>query len=316
MTSNMNLTINNKPNSGATSDQIYVCILGSDPSDNDKFGYLNFATGKVVFKTKSDWKLDPATMVSTLDKIKFPLAVPKINSARIYFSVYDNFAPFSPSGPTASKGNNILFDKIEFDNSSDPNINGTSVDFYGISYVISGYDRDKGNVLYGFTRSRSEIINALNKFKPSPDSQHIGNTGIIKRTFMRNSKNEVLRVLAPKSMGLGDWGSTESEFVDWATKCSHFFDDYVAKQCLRGGRKFSFYSKDYIKGAQNKVYWGTTPKEGGLINLWTNEACTEAYQPVPTLNLPAAPWPLPDFTPLLNQEFHPNTITSMVLKIR
>ncbi len=298
MASNMNLTINNKPNSGASSDQVFVCMLGNDPSDPDnRFGYMDFATGKAVFSAKSSWKLDPATMVTTLAKITFPVAVPNFNSARIYFSVYDNFTSFVVSGPTASRGNNVLFDKIEFDSGSNPNINGTSVDFYGLSYVLSGHDRDNGDVSYGYTKSRSEIITALNNFTASPDAQQSGNTGIMKKTFITNAAGEVLRVLAPKSMGLGDWGATQEEFVAWGTRCSHFLDDYVAKHCFKGERKFSFYSKDYKEGADNTIYWGTTPKGGGSINLWTNEACTQAYGPVPTLNLPAAPWPLPDLTP-------------------
>ena len=295
MTSNMSLTINNMPHSGATSDQVYVCILGNDPTDTTQFGYLDFTQPKPVFKVsaKSGWTFAPSTMATTLDKISFPIEMPNINSARIYFSVYKNFSTFPDSGPTASRGNDVLFDKIEFDSGSNPNINGTSVDFYGISYVISGHDAEHGDVSYGFTQSRSDIINALNNFTASPESQKSGNTGIMKKTFITNSSNEVLRVLAPKAMALGDWGSTEAEFVEWGTKCSHFLDDYVTQHCFKGGRKFNFYSKKYPN--DQTVYWGTTPPQGGEIHLWEDEACTRPYSNVPTLKVPVAPWPLPDF---------------------
>lgn len=310
MNSNMQLTINNMPNSGADNSQVYICILGNDPSNdpahpqNDQFGYLDFKTGQAIFSLKTDptgdpkknWKLDPATMVTTLDNIKFPLEIPNMNSARIYISVYDNFAPFPASGPTASMSNKILFDKIEFDSGPNPNINGTCVDFYGLSYVISGYDNEKGKVSCGFEKSRTEIINALNSFRTSPEKQQSGNTGIFKKTFVPNDSNEILRVLAPKAMALTDWGKTEEEFIYWANRCSHFFDDYLKNQCFRGGRKFKFYSKKYNKEKNSTVYYGTTPPEGGTIHLWTDEACTIPYK-VPRLNMPAAPWPLPDFKP-------------------
>lgn len=297
MASNMNLTINNKSTSGAASKDVYVCILGNDPNNKDtKFGYLNLTDGTTHFSDKATWKLDPSTMVTTLDKITFPLAIPNINSARIYFSVRENFSPFPASGPSSSKGNKTLFDKIEFDSGSNPNINGTSVDFYGISYVLSGTDVNNGPVSYGFTKTRNEIFTALNAFTASPASQQSGNTGIMKKTIFYND-TEVTRVLAPKTMGLGDWGDTQSEFVEWGTKCSHFLDNYVKNKCFVGGRKFKFYSKMWTEAGPNTVYYGTTPPEGGSINLWTDEACTKPYAPVPTLNMPMTAWPNPNFTP-------------------
>jgi hypothetical protein len=299
MASNMNLTITNKNSDGAASSEVYVCVLGNDPDNKDtKFGYLNLVDGTTHFEDKSSWKLDPTTMVTTLDKIKFPLSIPNINSARIYFSVRENFTAFPASGPSSSRGNTNLFDKIEFDSGSNPNINGTSVDFYGISYVLSGTDVNNGAVSYGFTKTRSEIIKALNDFTVSPEAQESGNTGIMKKTFMYSTDGtDVTRVLAPKTMGLGDWGNTQAGFVDWGTKCSHFLDNYVKNKCFAGGRKFKFYSKMWTEAGPNTTYYGTTPKEGGSINLWTDADCTVPYAPVPTLNLPMTAWPNPDFTP-------------------
>lgn len=297
MSTNMKLTINNKNTTGAANSDVYVCILGNDPNHKDtKFGYLDLTNGTTHFTDKSNWQLDPSTMVTTLDQITFPLSIPNINSARIYISVRKNFSPFPASGPSSSKGNDVLFDKIEFDSGSNPNINGTCVDFYGISYVISGTDINEGAVSYGFTKTRNEIITALNNFTASSESQDIGNTGIMKKTIFSNN-SEITRVLSPKTMGLSDWGNTQGEFVKWATRCSHFLDGYVKNHCFKGGRKFKFYSKFWTKGGTNTVYYGTTPKEGGKIHLWTDEACTQSYAAVPTLNMPMTAWPNPNFTP-------------------
>ena len=60
MASTMSLTINNLPTSGAPSDQVYVCLLGNDPSAPDtSFGYLDFATGQAVFSDKTGPVLGP-----------------------------------------------------------------------------------------------------------------------------------------------------------------------------------------------------------------------------------------------------------------
>ena len=302
MASTMSLTINNLPTSGAPSDQVYVCLLGNDPSAPDtSFGYLDFATGQAVFSDKTSWAMDSATMATTLDQITFPLAVPDINSGRIYFSVGAPFPAFPASGPTASKDNATLFDKIEFDSGSNPNINGTSVDFYGISYVISGTDVNDGAVQYGFDKSRSEIIGALTSIPAStPTTQESGNTGIFAQTVVEGAaakaETPILRVLAPKTMGLSDWGATEKEFVFWATACSHFLDAYVTQHCFRPNRAFSFFDKTYTPAGPNTTYYGTTDADGTL-SLWTDAAHTQPYTPVPTLAPPCAPWPLPSMKP-------------------
>ena len=292
--SNMRLTITNHPNSGAHKKEIYISIIGEDPSDSSKFGYVDFKSGKAVFSTKSSWQFDPSTMAKTLDGLSFPLNVPRLNSARIYFSVYDNLASFPASGPSASKGELTLFDKIEFENGdSNPNINGTSVDFYGISYVISGTDHSKGAVSFGYNKSRADIIGALSNCPTSPHTQRSGNNGILASSFMKNPTGEVLRVLAPKTMALTDWPQTKANDAWWATCCSHFLDDYVKKHCFKPGRKFSFYSKNYPN--DKTVFYGSVDPSGNNINLWTDKANTVPYAPVPKLNIPCASWPDPNF---------------------
>lgn len=298
MSNPLNLSIVNPTTSGAKASEIYVCILGTDPSDSTKFGYLDFSTNQFVFSTASSWMLDPTTMVQTLDKLGTAVSVPKITSARIYISVYDNFAAFPASGPSPSAGNTVMFDKIEFDTATNPNINGTSVDFYGISYTITATDTNTGNpVTVGYAASRDTIISAFNKIPvPSNAQQHSGNTGIFQDVMLNNGSN-ITRILAPKTAALTDWGATPTDYDLHATQSSHFFDDYINNECWKPNRTFSCYSKLYNPAnptVNNTVYYGKVNSTGTEINLYTNKGMTTPYV-VPTLPRPSNAWPDPNF---------------------
>ena len=263
MSAPMNLTIANPSTSGATDDQIYICILGTNPNDASQFGYLDFSTSQFVYSTASSWQLVPGTMTMTLEaiqKISASIPVPAVQSARIYVSVFDDFSAFPASGPSPSAGNTVMFDKIEFDTSSNPNINGTSVDFYGISYTITATDTNTGKpVTYGYTDSRSDIISAFDAIPvPSNNLQHSGNTAIFQDVMLNNGSN-VTRILAPKTAALTDWGSTAKSYDLRAMQCSHFFDDYINNECWKPNRTFSCYSKLYDPSnpnQNNEVYYG------------------------------------------------------------
>ena len=97
-------------------------------------------------------------------------------------------------------------------------------------------------------------------------------------------------------MALGDWGSTQSEYIEWAQRCSHFLDDYITKHCFKGGRFFEFYSKNYEAGKDNTVYYGTTAKDGSKMYLWTDEKCTQPYT-VASLDPPCSAYGTPSFSP-------------------
>ncbi|KZL07809.1 hypothetical protein PsAD2_04178 [Pseudovibrio axinellae] len=285
--SNLALTITNNPNSGAQSSEVHVCIVGQDPNDSKKIGNYNFTTNQFDFGDKSTWQLDPnnPSAVTTLDKIKSAINIPDVTSGRIYFSIYDNFQPFNYIGPMSDKSNKTLFDKIEFSVGSGTYINSTSVDFYGISYVISGIDiKSQSSVSYGFNQKRSAVITALGKLPNPPQSQQIGNTDIMKKTFMTNDSKEVLRVLSPKSMMYGDWGSNSDEQKLWALRYAQFLNDYIAKHCFVQNRKFWFFGKDHYNTGDTP-YFGKVSSRSDVVSLWTDESCTQPYS-VQTLPKP------------------------------
>lgn len=293
----MNLRIVNQSNSGVGSDKVFVSLLGTDPATN-QFGYLDFATGRII--TTSPFVYVPGTTSKTLAQLQAlgpTIAVPPIQSARIYFAINNDFEPslMVASGPTASANNPALFDKIEFDTHQPGyfNINGTSVDFFGISYTISAIPSGKTEpVTVGFDKTRTEIIKALNNVVASPPSQQFGNTNIFKACIIKNG-GEALRVLSPKTMALTDWGATQQEYTERATMNSHFLDQYVNQHCWAPNRTFSFYDKNW-PGQLNQIF-GRVSADGLTLNLFTDAAMTVPYAPVPTLPRPSAAWPNPSF---------------------
>lgn len=294
----MNLSIVNPSNSGVTSDKVFVSIIGVDPSKPTQSVYLDFATGQLAnFTTYVS-----GTTSWTLQQLGSSIAVPPIQSARIYFAINKDFTSMASSGPSPSGSNPILFDKIEFDTHVPGtfNINGTSVDFYGISYTITATPSGGTQpVTVGYTASRSDVINALNDIPLSPDAQRFGNTRIFEACTIRD-KDEVLRVLAPKAMALSDWGPTQEKAVHRATQASHFLDAYVQKHCWKPGRTFSFYDKFWP--TQLNVRYGQVSADGLTLNLFTDAAMTQPYTPVPSLPRPCATWPNPNFNTPTNYQ--------------
>ncbi len=323
MSTTTNFKIVNPSTSGATDDQVYICFSGLEPTDASQRGYLDFSTNKFVYSANAGWQFKPGTMSKTLSEIRtlqglsptddLVIPVPPIMSARMYISVFADLPVFPNSGPTMSKGNTVFFDKVEFDTStSDPNINPTCVDFYGISYTVEATDSSGTAHTVGFTAKRSDVISAFNNFKASTNtSQKSGNTNIFKYCMFNNGTN-VTRVLAPKTPGLGDWGSTQPSFVEHATQCSHFLDEYVNQHCWKPNRKFKFYSKLYnpSTGANNEIYYGEITSDGTGLNVYTDANYTTLYtgctMPLPR---PSAAWPNPDFS--TNQSLYHNVNSNM-----
>ncbi len=287
----MNLSIVNPTSSGVSSNKVFVSIIGIDPATN-KAAYLDFTTGKLApFSSYSS-----GTTSRTLDTLGTSISVPPIQSARIYFAINEDFSSMASSGPSPSAINPILFDKIEFDTHQPGsfNINGTSVDFYGISYTITATPSGKNQPkTVGFTASRRTVINALNDFPLSPDGQQAGNTRIFQACVMKSGGN-VLRVLSPKTMALSDWGS-----VTRATQASHFLDQYIQKHCWKPNRTFSFYDKFWP--TQKNTIYGQVSADGHTLNLFTDAARTQPYT-VPSLPRPCATWPNPDFNTPTNYQ--------------
>lgn len=292
--------------------QIFVTVLGKDPDDTTKFGYLDFDTNTLQANyTPSTFSLNVATMVKSLAEIKalngagaYTIPIPSIDSGRVYFAFNDNFdkmGGFSSSGPTFGKNNPVLFDKIELHTADNPNLNVTNVDFYGVSYKVTATDTNtKQPRSIGFETPRSDILNAFDAIMPVPDNQQNGNTNIFKQLIITNNQGEVVRILAPKSPGLTDWpGETLPDQIYNATKCSHFWDDYVNNACWKPGRTFSCYSKLYNATNPNTdktVYYGRVSNDGQTLFLFTDAAMQKPYA-VPSLPRPSNLWGVPDFSP-------------------
>lgn len=288
-------------------DQIFITVLGKDPDDLNKFGYLDFATNTLQANwSLGDFQLNSQTMVKTLAEIKalkgrYTVPVPPINSGRVYFAFRDNFDKmgyFPSSGPSCSKDNPVLYDKLELHTADDPNINATCVDFYGVSYKVTAIDRNTGQVrAIGFDTPRSKILAAFEAIPDCPDDQQNGNTNILKQLLLKNDR-ETVRILSPKLAALTDWaGVTLDENINNAYKCSHFLDEYVNNHCWKPGRTFSCYSKDYNPAINNSKYYGRVSEDGQTLDLFTDEEMQVAYHAVPTLPRPSNPWMVPSFDP-------------------
>ena len=150
------LVITVENNSGFEDTQVYLLCLGSNQpgqeADNH-FGYLNFSNHTFVETgPKGSFALNASTMTTTLNTIKgysgdntYKIQIPKIVSGRLYFAFGDNFDQcpgFPASGPPNGANNTVVYDKVEFDTWSNPNINITTVDFFGISYYVTVTDKN------------------------------------------------------------------------------------------------------------------------------------------------------------------------------
>jgi hypothetical protein len=296
------ITITN--NSGFEDTQVYLLCTGSNQpgqeADNH-FGYLNFSNHTFVETgPKSSFVLNASTMTATLNTIKnysgdntYKIQIPKIVSGRLYFAFGDNFdqcPSFSASGPPNSANNTVVYDKVEFDTWSNPNINITNVDFFGISYYVTVTDKNTGaEVQRGYLTSKEEVYDAFANIAGDTTQQY-GNTGIFGALIMTRAEKDGVsktRILAPKNAAYTDF----SGILDSAPqKSSHFFDEYINKQCWKANREFSFYSKLYKPSdptVNNEIYYGKISSDGMTLNLYTNKAMTTPYT-VPTLPRPSS----------------------------
>lgn len=281
-------------NSGFDAKDIHLLCIGSNQAGSaadDHFGYVDFTTKTFVETgSKSHFSLDVAKMTRTLKEIAemsgtntHTISIPPLVSGRLYFAFGDNFdkcGGFSASGPPNGAGNPVVYDKVEFDTWSNPNINITNVDFFGVSYYITVTDAStQKQVTRGFMGSRDAIFSAFKNIA-GPDQNH-GNTNIFGALIMtRSPKDGVdkLRVLAPKNAAYSDFNSSLSKAQQ---KSSHFFDQYVNDHCWKPGRKFSFYSKNYKASDPNSdktIYYGKVSADGMTLYLYTDENYTKPYQ--------------------------------------
>lgn len=291
----MNLQINNLATSGVTSDNVFVSVLGTDPTTS-QFSYLDFGSGTLV--PYSQYKSGTTSQI--LSKITMPIAMPAIKSARIYFAINTDFTSMAPSGPSPSKDDTVLYDKIEFDTSTSGqyNINSTNVDFYGISFTLSATPTGQTQpVTEGFTATRTQILGALKQIPQSmPKQRHTGNANMYQSLFATDGNGNITRFIAPKSAAYTDWGTDPAQ---WFT---HYLDGYVNNECYKPNRVFSFYDKFYP--TTKNLRYGQISSDGMTLNLYTedptNNPNATPYAPVPSLPRPSNGWGNPSFP----TEFH------------
>ena len=209
----MVLTIVN--NSGFDDTKIYLLCTGSNqtgPDADEHFGYLDFANNSFhEIGPKSAFSLNVSTMTKTLNEFKnnntYSINVPKMVSGRLYFAFGDNFdlcPSFSASGPSNGTTNTVVYDKVEFDTWSNPNINTTNVDFFGISYYVTATESStKDQVERGYLKSRDAVFAAFENLAGN-DYQLYGNTGIFEAlSITRTIKDGVdtVRRIGPQKRG-------------------------------------------------------------------------------------------------------------------
>lgn len=285
----MKLAIQNLPESGVASDKIFVFILGLDPQSSQPV-CLNFDTkvlAPVTVDDKGQFPYTPGTTSRSLKDLKADqgFSIPPIRSARIYFAFNQDFPsgnmPFS--GPSPSRSQKMLYEKVEFD-TSDPgncNINTTGVDFFAVSLTVTVTDKQTGQeITAGYTAPRSQVFAAIQK-AGKDSGKDAGNPGIFSQCLITDG-SQVLRALSPKSMAFEDWGSSDADRDTNATRCSHFFDDYINGQCWHRNRTFSFFDKT------GKQLFASVDADGINLRLFSDPNRQTAYQ-VPVLPRPSTP---------------------------
>lgn len=280
MSATANLTITQP----AGSPDVYISVLGTDPSSGN-FSYLDFASGSLVAFSS----YQSGTTSQLLSGLTMPIAIPAMKSARVYFAVGSDFDSTSfpaSSGPSSSKNQTVMFDKVEFDTSTAGsfNINSTNVDFYALSYTMSLQDASGNNVTVGLNSTRTTILTALSNIPQVNTGANPGNTAIYQQLFVTGANSNIVRFIAPKTAALSDWGTYSQEFT-------HYLDDYIRNKVFVANRQFSFYDKFYP--AQLNTYYGQVSSDGQTMSLYTDQARKNLYL---TLSRPTNGFGKPDFS--------------------
>ncbi len=175
-------------------DQVYVQMLGLDPSGSGKNGHVDLATSTWIAISESDNTVVPpggpwphaaytgyARRLSELTPAglhTYYFNMPHIISGRVYisfeqpayFHVNPGPALEEPSAVDPNLPNYpIIFDKVELDweNGKDPFLNTTTVDFFSISFMLDLKLIDGTSPSRGFMKTRQAIMADLQAL-PAP----------------------------------------------------------------------------------------------------------------------------------------------------
>jgi hypothetical protein len=298
---------------GYDPDEAFVMVAGEavtmkahQPVANGTFSYLDFASGTLV-TAPTNMSKATSNMVSALDQFqkdangKYLVKVPYIGSGRLYISFGKSLTAipiFNSSGPVNGKSNVVIYDKIEFDNAAhktskgiaapNPNVNLTNVDFFGLSYQVTGIDVNTGKTRsIGFNESRAAIEAKFNAI--TDGTGVVNNPAYFKRLIFKDAHQHLIRILAPKAAGVEDWCSKKSTTVAATQEQSHFWHDYIVNQCYVPNRKFECFSKFWNPQIPGPKYFCEVDATGSTINIFTDSARTVPYTPCPSLPIPINP---------------------------
>lgn len=254
--------INNAANSGESSSNIFISIVGTDPS-NGNFSYVDISSGKLVAFSK----FVSGVTSAALSGITSAISVPVIQSARMYIAVGRDFdaSHFATgSGPSPSQVNDggapLIFDFVEFDTSSpgNYNINSTNVDMYAITYTMSLTDSENNQVTRGLSGTRTQILDQMSKI-PSGTAA----TDWYQQLFVKDPAGNVLRFLAPQQAAYQDIGAGYHQSM------TNYFSSYLQNQVFRPNRSFTFYDKQYP--ATKNLCTATVSADGQTMTIQHQE---------------------------------------------
>ena len=217
-------------------DQVYVQMLGKDPSGSGNSGHVNLATSTWIAILESDNTVVPpggpwphtaytgyAMKLSDLtyeSPHKYSFYMPHIISGRVYISfiqpVYFCVLPGptleSPSAVDTTRPDyNCIWDKIELDweNGIDPFLNTTTVDFFGISFMLDLKLADGTSLSRGFSKSRQTIMDNLMALPA------VWQNGLL------TNGNTILRFVAPNK--LNDTAPFADYFDSYVNACWNYY---------------------------------------------------------------------------------------------
>lgn len=253
--------ISNAATSGQSSDNVYISILGTDPSTGN-YSYLDFSSGQLVAFSS----YVSGTTSIALSNVSGSIDVPVIKSARMYIAAggdFDatNFA--AGSGPSPSQVNDggapLIFDFVEFDTSSpgNYNINSSNVDMYAITYTMSLADADGKQVTRGLSGTRTQILNQLRNI-PVSDA-----TSFYQQLFVTDVNGNLLRFLAPQQAAYMDVAA------GYHLPMTNYFRNYLQTQVFRPNRSFSFYDKQYPN--TSNLCTATVSADGQTMTIQHND---------------------------------------------
>lgn len=266
---------NLKDSSGMSSDSIYICVVGTNPS-NSVYSYVDLEKGTLDSFSHFTSGITSRKLSGLPDSI----AIPAIQSARMYIAVgrdFDSANFVIGSGPSMSQvtdgGADLVFDFIEFDTHAPGyyNINSTNVDMYAISYVMSLTNTGGKTEERGISSGRRALFG---HFRDIPVSD---STGWYQELFVEGRDGSILRYLAPQQAAYGDFISHSQQDTIAPKRLTRYFAGYITSQVFVPNRTFTFYDKNWPNPANLDT--ATVSADGKSMTIHKSDGSTLTIKP-------------------------------------